>query len=506
MKNKVHYYLILSFLLIVFPKITISADTNAVAYFPLHVGNKYVYNETIAISGYPTIDTVIRSFISNDTVILGRKYFKFNNFPKFPDGWYRVDSLSGSLMYFYPSNNCSYYISEYFFDSLAALIDNDIMKCGNWPENGTYKCNIHDPIYIYNLNTSKKGFHNVFHFSSTYSTFDIHFIKYIGIFSYYSYSSNPNSNGYRQYTLKGCTVNGILYGDTTMPVHGIVRKNFFPLKTGNKFIYDYHWSGSGGSSSSIKVASITNDTIAYGKKYYKAVNTPIVYNEWIRVDSVTGSIYRFNRDSNCSYYDHELIIDSLLCGLHDSTKNCLSLSSRSVCTDTSYINIFGKLRQKKIFEVNCSGSPVFICSTSRTYLDSIGLYYYDNFSSGGGGFGSVTWQLRGCVINGIVYGDTSLIGVTPVSLEVPERYSLSQNYPNPFNPVTNIKFDLPEKTYVKLVIYDILGNVIETIVNEELSPGKYNSTWDASKYSSGVYYYKLITDNSSESKKMVLIK
>ncbi len=103
-------------------------------------------------------------------------------------------------------------------------------------------------------------------------------------------------------------------------------------------------------------------------------------------------------------------------------------------------------------------------------------------------------------------GNISYSSLVPVGNEIPESYFLSQNYPNPFNPVTNIEFFLPKQSFVKLIIYNLLGSEIETLVSEELSPGRYNSSWDAAKYSSGVYYYKLITDNYTETKKMVLIK
>jgi photosystem II stability/assembly factor-like uncharacterized protein len=89
---------------------------------------------------------------------------------------------------------------------------------------------------------------------------------------------------------------------------------------------------------------------------------------------------------------------------------------------------------------------------------------------------------------------------------VSDKFSLSQNYPNPFNPVTNIKFEMPKSAMVKLVVYDLLGREITTLVNEELSPGIYEVSWVGSNYPSGVYFYLLTTGGFSESKKMVMIK
>lgn len=98
------------------------------------------------------------------------------------------------------------------------------------------------------------------------------------------------------------------------------------------------------------------------------------------------------------------------------------------------------------------------------------------------------------------------IGITKNSNSIPLRFQLYQNYPNPFNPVTKIKFDLPKSSYTKVSIYDVLGREIAILINEQLKPGTYEIDWDASYFSSGVYFYKLTAGDFSETKKMILIK
>jgi len=98
------------------------------------------------------------------------------------------------------------------------------------------------------------------------------------------------------------------------------------------------------------------------------------------------------------------------------------------------------------------------------------------------------------------------VGVNQISSEVPSKYSLSQNYPNPFNPTTNIKFALSKSGFVSLKIYDLSGREVSSLVNENLSVGTYSYTFDASKLSSGIYFYTLKSNNFSETKKMMLIK
>jgi len=98
------------------------------------------------------------------------------------------------------------------------------------------------------------------------------------------------------------------------------------------------------------------------------------------------------------------------------------------------------------------------------------------------------------------------IGIQPISNEIPENFSLSQNYPNPFNPSTVIKFQVASLSEVKIVVLDILGREIATLGNEQLQPGTYEADFDASNLVSGVYFYRLITDEFSETKRMILIK
>lgn len=88
----------------------------------------------------------------------------------------------------------------------------------------------------------------------------------------------------------------------------------------------------------------------------------------------------------------------------------------------------------------------------------------------------------------------------------PFTFSLSQNYPNPFNPVTMINFEIPVRDVVSIKIYDVLGKEISTLVNEIRDAGRYNVLFDGSNLSSGVYFYKVVTGNHSDIKRMMLIK
>ena len=95
--------------------------------------------------------------------------------------------------------------------------------------------------------------------------------------------------------------------------------------------------------------------------------------------------------------------------------------------------------------------------------------------------------------------------------DIPTSYALGQNYPNPFNPSTKISYSIPinnrsETQEVKLTIYDVLGKEIAILVNKEQKAGYYETQFDASNLTSGVYFYRLQVGSFNESKKMILLK
>jgi len=97
-------------------------------------------------------------------------------------------------------------------------------------------------------------------------------------------------------------------------------------------------------------------------------------------------------------------------------------------------------------------------------------------------------------------------GIKEISKGKPDRYGLFQNYPNPFNSGTAISYQIRQQGYVTLKVFDVLGREVASLVNESQKPGTYEISFDASQYSSGVYYYKIQAGDFTEIKKMVLMK
>jgi hypothetical protein len=97
-------------------------------------------------------------------------------------------------------------------------------------------------------------------------------------------------------------------------------------------------------------------------------------------------------------------------------------------------------------------------------------------------------------------------GIRKIDESIPNKFQLEQNYPNPFNPATNIKYQIANNSFVTLKIYDILGREAVTLVNEQLEPGTYTIDWNASQFTSGIYFYRLQTKGFTDTKKLILLK
>ncbi|MEX0685812.1 MAG: T9SS type A sorting domain-containing protein [Balneolales bacterium] len=92
------------------------------------------------------------------------------------------------------------------------------------------------------------------------------------------------------------------------------------------------------------------------------------------------------------------------------------------------------------------------------------------------------------------------------SVSLPEKLNMKQNYPNPFNPFTSIQFELPERAFVKLAVYDLLGREVALLISEDKGPGMHQAYWDGSLSSSGIYLYRLEVNNKTITRRMTLMK
>jgi len=148
----------------------------------------------------------------------------------------------------------------------------------------------------------------------------------------------------------------------------------------------------------------------------------------------------------------------------------------------------------------------------KGFFNILSIYFINNMTGWAVGSGGVIFKT---ITGGVT-------GIQNISSEIPSKYSLSQNYPNPFNPITKIKFDVASnlsfpnvpigrrldwaRNPVTIKVYDVMGREIQTLVNEKLQAGSYETTFDGSGLTSGVYFYRLMTDNFTETKRMLMLK
>jgi hypothetical protein len=155
-----------------------------------------------------------------------------------------------------------------------------------------------------------------------------------------------------------------------------------------------------------------------------------------------------------------------------------------------------------------------------SYPDWVAGFYFDPGTSEGGKLVYLAgrpyrWNLtqlrNNCEMIISYYFGIPLTAIFDEDPEIPDRFELFQNYPNPFNPDTKVKFGLPLQTDVKLTVYDILGREVTVLIDDQLEAGYHEIIWDGKNrqgkdIASGVYFYRLETEDFSDIKKMLLLK
>ena len=278
--------------------------------------------------------------------------------------------------------------------------------------------------------------------------------------------------------------------------------SLYPLNVGNKWFYRYFGTSYNGpylyqseSYSGYETITSTGDTTLTNGKKYSIVDTWGFYQgtELQRVDSSRGIVFDKNR-----HFDEETILYDLL----------------ATSGDYYVIPMIGEFRDVIIFDTLLWGKKRLVKNyyygsldiMNQIFAQEIGLIYqHDEFD-----FGFTDHVLLGCVIDGQLYGDTTTVGLEPITEDLPTDFILYQNYPNPFNPTTTISYFIPRESQTRITVYDVLGNRIKTLVNEIKTPGYYEIKFNAASLtngiSSGVYFYTLESGGQIISKKMLLIK
>ena len=279
---------------------------------------------------------------------------------------------------------------------------------------------------------------------------------------------------------------------------------YYPLNVGNRWIFNF------ASISYWPFPIFTYDTFSRtvvdyvikenNKSYFKIdekfLSSNYISSIYERIDSSSGKILRYNAE--CP--DSEQVVDDLSGDVGDSLQvnrfeNCQNYI-QTVFESVEVYNEFGINSSKRKYNYN--GLLFVDYSLAR----GVGLEHiltgYD--------FGTDVYDLKGFIIDGVVYGDTTLTNLDENPDQMPTKFELSQNYPNPFNPSTSIQYAVSNRQFVSLKIYDILGKEIATLVNEEKPAGNYKIEFNASSLSSGVYFYTLRAGSFVQTNKMILLR
>lgn len=249
---------------------------------------------------------------------------------------------------------------------------------------------------------------------------------------------------------------------------------------------------------SFSVLSVNDSTITDSVKTLTGLDTSTVYYWRVRAKN-TGGYSAWSERWRFTTVPPPPAIPNLTAPPNGSTGLSLTptLDWDSLTTAAGYQVQLCKdsLFNATVFDTTNVSTAYMVVPAGVLHNDTTYFWRVRAFNSGGNSGWSVIWNFR-----------VSPIGITQTAHIIPKEYKLFNNYPNPFNPVTQIKFDVPKSSYVKIRIYDVLGREVSLIVNKHLEAGEYTISWDAVNYASGIYIYRMESQNFVDIKKMVLIK
>ncbi len=265
-------------------------------------------------------------------------------------------------------------------------------------------------------------------------------------------------------------------------------ESFFPHHVGDTWIYEY--LSPPVVAGQIVSMVLTRDSIgADGSHnlFYNNQSTP----EY-RIDT-SFSVYLEPQNPRLNYLQYKLAADSC-----EAWENQEGVSRWAWVARVGSAIVFSRPTVVKVFRYS-PGNPCGLGSFEEHWLAS--------------GFGLIyRWQepydvmyLRGCIIGRDTFGILTSVQVTR-GLQVPSEDGLDQNYPNPFNSATTIPFSVASRIRVSLRVYNVLGQLVRTVVDEILPPGEYKVAFDGSRLASGIYFYRLVAGGAVLTRKLVYLR
>ena len=425
----------------------VNLNEEPVPYYPLEFGNRWDYSVTNS-------DSISISVVGDTTMYNGITYFA-------------LSQQFGAGQYLRADNDYVYYYDE--SDSMDTPVYNFNAPLDEWYNIGLYTSENDSPrVMLSQIDTV-----SIFDYETRLLTFDLDWLNSFALslsdkFGPAYLYITPNEP--ISYSLLGCIIS-----DTTYP---ITPPEFFPLHIGN------HWQYSENGVVVIESRAVSDTTMSNSKTYTKISGS---HSGYYRKDG--SKVYSYNPSTNEEKLKYDFSSDegdTLSVEVSDEDTLIIRVSS------IGYTEIFGETRKyfNYMYEwVNSSEG------FEKRFIDGLGFSQQ---------YGLLSYGLTGAVIDGQQYG--TIVNVEKNNESIPTKYSLKQNYPNPFNPETVISYQLPVMSKVELKVYDVLGREVATLVNKEQSAGTYEVQFDASNLTSGIYFYRLMSGEYSETKKMLILK
>jgi hypothetical protein len=455
---------------------------DSINYYPNNIGDfwEYIVRDTTTLLGqfYAGLNFSMTKEVMNDTLMPNGKIYKKIKWENIANSvsyspwfeYHRVDSTGNVFLYY---DNQDYILFDFSLSvgqTYSSHIINHIWKISNR--------------------------YNVIGFGDTVQVIDYELLENGNLlkekytvaekFGIIYYQKNIHEYAVPEGNFWGAVINGVEYGTLIVKKQTVDWKEFYPLHIGDYWVYE----GQSGSIHTLSSKRIVSDTLlSDGYIYYKSISSDYTFGytsySYERIDTL-GRIFYWE------YWDNKFrstITISNIVG--DTIPNNLSMNSSNRVND-KYISRITEKEEIHFFlypDIAFSGQD------------------YDRFYGLIRTTADLAWsELRGCFINGILWGDTILTDVN-------EYYSLNQIefklfpcYPNPFNSVTTIKFNVSKTSHISLNIYDLLGREVRTLINEQKPDGEYLVNFDANNLSSGIYIYILNADGYSLSRKLILLK
>ena len=281
-------------------------------------------------------------------------------------------------------------------------------------------------------------------------------------------------------------VKNIIFIYLLILTNSLYGQNYFPLEIGNRWDYlvtDQPMTQFP-TTHNLTVEVVGNIQMPNGKEYFVTSNFGFLGSKYLRIKDDSLFCFNIEDSTDCLIMVLNKMRNLQYLSCQYDTMNLASIDSRTIFSQPD-------TQQTQVSKIHIS----FELSKKFGLIDSDDWRFstYEEW-----------YYLSGCIISGKEYG--SLLSIKDKEERNFSPIELRQNYPNPFNPTTIINYSIPKQSLVIIKVYDVLGIEVASLVNEDKTVGSYSVNFNASKLTSGVYFYRMQAGSFVETKKLILLK